>query len=240
MKRKQIANKIKTFSLMLCTLFLSVLALGGCSTLTYSGEDYNPQNASLVQTNEEFYFSTYSKTSQEENITLRFGISKTPVPDVLVTYVQVENKSNVDDYVFYLKDLNITSSGEAVKFITTSNYVGAYQSSQAGALAAMSQATGTLGSIANIANSYQILNQTSPVVENQGLSSSDDSFKQIGLIADGISAHTINNSTVIAPNESKYFYLFLKDPQSYPIDINYKDLSYTFMVKGNANIQEEE
>ena len=224
---------------MLCTLFLSVLALGGCSTLTYSGEDYNPQNASLVQTNEEFYFSTYSKTSQEENITLRFGISKTPVPDVLVTYVQVENKSNVDDYVFYLKDLNITSSGEAVKFITTSNYVGAYQSSQAGALAAMSQASGTLSSFATIANNYQRLNQTSPTAEPSNVSADDGAYKQISTVVEGISKHTINNAAVVAPRENRFFYLFLKDPGVYPIKADYKDLSYSFMVKGNG-VQEDD
>ena len=233
--KKLIANRF----FMLGAILISALALGGCSTLSYVGEDYNAKNSAFIQTDEMFYFSTYNKTSADEDISMRVGISKTPVPDILATYVQINNNSTTNDYVFYTKDFVISANNTPVDLITSSNYLGAYQSSQAGALASMSQATSTIGNIANIANTYQRLNQTSPVAESANVSSNDGAYKQISAVVEGISQHTINNAAVIKPKENKFFYIFIKDPGIYPIKIDYKDLTYSFMVKGNG-VQEDE
>ena len=237
--RKLIVNKIKKTSLMLCALTLGMLTLSGCSTLSYVGEDYNAKNSALIQTDEMFYFSTYNKTSQSEEISMRVGISKTPVPDMLATYVQINNNSKTTDYVFYTKDFNMSANDIPVDLISSSNYLGAYQSSQAGALASMSQASGALNNIANIANTYQRLNQTSPIAETTNVSTNDGAYKQISAVVDGISQHTINTAAVVKPGENKFFYLFMRDPGVYPINVTYKDLSYSFMVKGNG-VQEDD
>lgn len=237
--KKQTVNNFKKLSLMLCALFISALALGGCSTLSYSGDDYNALNAAPVQTEEQFYFSTYNKTSAQEDISMRIGISKTAVPDVLVTYIQINNNSSANDYVFYLKDFVISAQDTVAETIQPSNYLGAYQSSQAGALASMSQASGAFNSLATIATTYQRLNQTSPTVESSNVSSDDSAYKQISSVVEGVSAHTINNAAVIKPGENKFFYVFVKDPNVYPIKIEYKDLTYSFMVKGNPPSDDE-
>lgn len=237
--KKQIVNRFKKTTLALGAVLIGTLALSGCSTLSYVGEDFDAKNAALIQTDEMFYFSTYNKTSTNEDISMRVGVSKTPVPDVLAAYVQINNNSSTNDYVFYTKDFAISASNTPVEIISSSNYLGAYQSSQAGALASMSQASSAIGNIANIANTYQRLNQTSPVAESANVSSNDGAYKQISTVVEGISEHTINNAAVIKPKENKFFYIFIKDPGIYPIKIDYKDLTYSFMVKGNG-VQEDE
>ncbi len=232
--KKLIVNKFRKATFMLGALALSALALGGCSTLSYVGDDFNAKNAAFIQTDEMFYFSTYNKTSTSEDISMRVGVSKTPVPGILATYVQINNNSTTNDYVFYTKDFAISANQTPVELITSSNYLGAYQSSQAGALASMSQASGALNNIANIANTYQRLNQTSPVAETTNVSSDDGAYKQISAVVEGISEHTINNAAVVKPRENKFFYIFIKDPGIYPIKVDYKDLTYSFMVKGNG------
>ena len=237
--KKLIVNRFKKTTLALGAVLIGTLALSGCSTLSYVGEDFDAKNAALIQTDEMFYFSTYNKTSTNEDISMRVGVSKTPVPDVLAAYVQINNNSSTNDYVFYTKDFAISASNTPVEIISSSNYLGAYQSSQAGALASMSQASSAIGNIANIANTYQRLNQTSPVAESANVSSNDGAYKQISTVVEGISEHTINNAAVIKPKENKFFYIFIKDPGIYPIKIDYKDLTYSFMVKGNG-VQEDE
>lgn len=237
--KRLIVNRFKKTSLMLSALLVSALALGGCATLSYVGEDYNAKNTAMIQTEEMFYFSTYNKVSAQEDISMRVGISKTPVPEILVTYVQLNNNSRTNDYVFYTKDLLISANDMPVDIISSSNYLGAYQSSQAGALAAMSQASGTLSNIATIANTYQRLNQTSPTVEPSNVGTDDGAYKQISTVVDGISKHTINNAAVLKPMENKFFYIFIKDPGVYPIKADYKDLTYSFMVKGNPPKDED-
>lgn len=237
--KKLIVNRFKKTTLALGAVLIGALALSGCSTLSYVGDDYNAKNSAFIQTDEMFYFSTYNKTSTDEDISMRVGVSKTPVPDILATYVQINNNSTTNDYVFYTKDFVISANNAPVELITSSNYLGAYQSSQAGALASMSQASSTIGNIANIANTYQRLNQTSPVAESANVSSNDGAYKQISAVVEGISQHTINNAAVIKPKENKFFYIFIKDPAMYPIKVDYKDLTYSFMVKGNG-VQEDE
>ncbi len=232
--KRLIVNRFKKTCFMLSALLIGALALGGCATLSYVGEDFDAKNSAMIQTDEMFYFSTYNKTSQQEDISMRVGVSKTPVPDVLVAYVQINNNSNTNDYVFYTKDFVLSANETPVEIISSSNYLGAYQSSQAGALAAMSQVSGTLSSFATIANNYQRLNQTSPTAEPSNVSTDDGAYKQISTVVEGISKHTINNAAVVAPRENRFFYMFLKDPGVYPIKADYKDLSYSFMVKGNG------
>lgn len=237
--KRQLFNNLKKKTLMLSALLISALALGGCSSLTYVGDDYNASNVAGIQTSESFYFSTYNKTSESEEISLRLGVSKTPVTGVLVTYIQINNNSSVNDYVFYMKDFNISANNETVGVISPSNYLGAYQSTQAGAIASMSQSGGAFSSIATIANTYQQLNQNSSTMQTSTTSNNDSAFKQISAVVKGISDHTINTAAVIKPKENKFFYIFIQDPQVYPIKIDYKDLTYSFMVKGNGAQEKE-
>lgn len=230
MKRLQF-NKIKKNVFMLCALFISALSLTACSNLTYVGEDYDPKNSANILTNESFYFSTYLKRLEEENVSFRIGMSKTPVPEALAIYVQVNNNSP-SEYVFSVKDLEISSAnGIRAEIISPSNYLGAYQSSQAGAIASMSQMSGSFNNFATIANNYQHINQATPTMQTGANTDAQNSYKQISTVVEGVTKHMINNSAVIEPNQSKFFYIFISDPDNYPINIKYKGLSYEFMLK---------
>ena len=85
------------------TLLLFSLSLYGCSTLSYVGEDYNQQNIQTVKTDEEFVFNVYKKTIDNANI--KIGITRTPVPEILALYIQVENLSYETPYIFKVEDL---------------------------------------------------------------------------------------------------------------------------------------
>ena len=91
------------------TLIFSLCLLTGCASVSYVGSDYNKENVRNVQTREDFYFSTYKKTSQKENIDMSVGLGKTPLMEVLVFYVAITNKS-ATPYATYLKDYLITNS----------------------------------------------------------------------------------------------------------------------------------
>ena len=91
-------NLIK--NLFLTTLLAgSMMIFTGCTSLSYVGDDFDSKNSATVQTNELFTFSTYNKTSNEENIAMKVGVSKTPLPDALVVYVGVQNNTAAD-YIF--------------------------------------------------------------------------------------------------------------------------------------------
>ena len=109
---------------LLLLFFVSAL-LCACSTLSYVGDDYKEENTQTVKTNEDFVFNVYKKTM--ENINLKAGISRTPIPEVLVLYVQVENLSYETPYVFKVEDLRVSDPMKEIQFITTNNYLSIYQ-----------------------------------------------------------------------------------------------------------------
>ena len=205
----------------------SMAILSGCTSLSYVGEDYNSKNTSTVQTNELFTFSTYSKASESEDINMKVGVAKTPLPDALVVYVNIKNNSTIADYVFYLKDLEIKAGNETLTPISPSSYLNAYQSYETGTYNGLSNIAPTLGAFADIQNAYHNINNSINNAATKSTSTSAVS-NQIGTIANGISSHTITSAGVIKPNSSDFFYIFLKDPDFTPIDITYKDLKYSF------------
>ncbi len=230
--KKHLFNKIVKLPMLLIALFFIALSTTGCSSLSYVGEDFNENNVSSVQTNEEFYFSTYNKTSADGKFDLKIGTSKTPLPEVLAIYFELNNNSQ-DEIIIDREAIKISSNDKPVMSISTSNYISAYQSSQSGQIAALSQSAGAMGNIANMMNNYQQTNmQRDPALMNSQITDGDSSFREAADVSRGIVNHTIKNIAIVKGLEKRYFYLFIKDPQG-PIQIDYKDLSYTFMVKGN-------
>lgn len=222
MKKKH--NSIKNLFLTV-VLAGSLVVLSGCTSLSYVGDDFNSKNSAVVQTNELFTFSTYNKVSNEENIELKAGVSKTPLPDVLVLYVNIKNNTAAD-YIFYLKDMEIKVLNEKLTPIAPSSYIEAYQSYETGTYAGLSNIAPTLGAFADIQNSYHNVNNVNTATSKNN--SNNAVTNQIGSIVNEISKHTISSASVIKSGDSSFFYIFLKDPAQLPIEISYKDLNYSF------------
>lgn len=220
-------------------LFLSIVLLGsmcvlsGCTSLSYVGDDYNQANSSTIQTNELFTFSTYSKISKTEDINMKVGVSKTPLPDALVVYVNIKNNSTAADYVFYLKDFVIKAKNETLTPISPSSYLNAYQSYETGTYNGLSNIAPTLGAFADIQNAYHNVSSNVNTAASKS-ASSNAVTNQISTIANGISDHTITTASVIKAGASNFFYIFLKDPSTLPVDITYKDLTYSFGTANNG------
>ncbi len=218
-------NLFLSFVLAGCLVLLS-----GCTSLSYVGDDFDTKKSASIQTSELFTFSTYTKTLEEDNIDMKLGVAKTPLPDALVVYINIKNNSTAADYVFYMKDLVIKAGNETLKPLTPSAYLNAYQSYETGTYNGLSNIAPTLGAFADIQNAYQNVNN---MVNTASARSNADTAatSQIGAIAKGISSHTITSAGVIKTGSSDYFYVFLKDPDFLPLDITYKNLTYSF---GNA------
>ncbi len=224
MKKKTnlIKNILSAAALAGCMFLLS-----GCTSLSYVGDDFDTKKSAAVQTSELFTFSTYTKSSEEENIDMKLGVAKTPLPDALVVYINIKNNSTVSDYVFYLKDFEIKAGNETLKPLSPSAYLNAYQSYETGTYNGLSNLAPTLGAFADIQNAYQNVSNTINTAASKN-TANNAATSQIGAIAKGISSHTISSAGVIKPNSSDFFYVFLKDPAFLPIDITYKDLKYSF------------
>ncbi len=218
-------NSIKKLFLT-AVLLGSAFVLAGCTSLSYVGDDYNQTNTRTIQTSELFTFSTYTKNSESEDIDMRIGVSKTPLPDALVVYVDIKNNSTAADYVFYLKDFLIKAGNETLSPIPPSAYLNAYQSYETGTYNGLSNIAPTLGAFADIQNAYHNVNNVNSTVAKTN--SNNAVTSQIGSIVSGISNHTITSASVVKANGSNFFYVFLKDPSFLPIDITYKDLKYSF------------
>ena len=218
-------------------LFLGIILCGtlcilsGCTSLSYISDDYDVKNTQTVQTSELFTFSTYTKTSNTENIQMKLGVAKTPLPDALVVYVNIKNNSSVADYVFYLKDFIMKAGNETLSAIPPSAYINAYQSYETGTYNGLSNIAPTLGAFADIQNAYHNVTSMNNTAASKSSSTTAVS-NQIGSIANGISNHTITSASVVKTNSSNFFYIFLKDPNTLPINFAYKDLTFSF---GEAN-----
>ncbi len=224
MKKK--INSTKSLILGIVLMGCMIL-LSGCTSLSYVGDDFDSNKSAAVQTSELFTFLTYTKTSKEENIDMKLGVSRTPLPDALVVYVNIKNNSPAADYVFYLKDFVIKAGNETLKPIPPSSYLNAYQSYETGTYNGLSNIAPTLGAFADIQNAYQNVNNMVNTASNQN-TANNAATSQISAIAKGISAHTISSASVIKTGSSDFFYIFLKDPGTLPVDITYKDLQYSF------------
>ncbi len=208
------------------TLFLFSIVLCGCSTLSYVGEDYNQQNIQTVKTNEDFVFNVYKKSIDNANV--KIGITRTPVPEILALYIQVENLSYETPYIFKVEDLNISNPDRELQFITTSNYLNIYQTQEASSMAAMSSMGATLTNMTGMTSNYNEFNQS--MVQNSSEQSNKSVFSKIEEIGNQISKHSIKYSSTISPRKSQYFYFFFEDLEKFPISVNYKNLNYQFTL----------
>ena len=99
--------------------------------MDYTGSDYNEQNAGSIQTSAGFYFKTYRKHSDIENVDMTLGVTRSVIPNVYIVYINVENKNN-EDYIIYQKNISYSSDTERVRLVTASEYINAFQSQETG------------------------------------------------------------------------------------------------------------
>ena len=217
-------KKIKKIKLLFlaCTMFI----LSGCATLTYVGEDYNSNNTQTVKTNEDLIFNVYKKSNQ--NVNVKMGISKTPVPEILALFVQVENLSYETPYIFKVEDLSMSNPDKNLQFITSNNYLDIWQNQEASSMAAMSSMGATLTNMTGMTANYNEFNQS--MVQNSSEQSNQSAFSKLETIGNQILKHSIKYSATISPRRSQYFYFFFEDLDKYPIHVKYQDLSYQFQL----------
>ena len=217
-------GKIKKLKLILltCAMFL----FGGCATLTYVGDDYNSNNTQTIKTNEDFIFNVYKKSNQ--NINLKMGISKTPVPEILALFVQVENLSYETPYTFKVEDLLMSNPDRNLQFITSNNYLDIWQNQEASSMAAMSSMGATITNMTGMTANYNEMNQS--MVQNSSEQSNQSAFSRLETIGNQVLKHSIKYSATISPRKSQYFYFFFEDLDKYPIIVQYKDLKYQFQL----------
>ncbi len=218
-------KKLKQFFNLCLILLLSVL-MCGCATLSYVGDDYSENNIQTVKTNEDFVFSVYKKTL--DNANFKIGISKTPIPEILALYVQVENLSYETPYTFKVEDLRIYNPDKELQFITSNNYLNIYQNQEASSMAAMSSMGATLTNMTGMNANYNEVNQT--MIQNASEQSNQSAFSRLEQIGSRILKHSIKHSAVVSPRRSQYFYFFFEDLDKYPIQVNYKTLNYQFTL----------
>jgi len=212
----------KIFSLTL--LALCSLFIGGCATLTYSGEDYSETNLQTVKTTEDLIFNTYKKTIDNANV--KIGISKTPVPEILALYVQIENLSYETPYIFKVEDLNLSNNEKALQFITSNNYLNIYNNQEATSMAAMGAMSATLTNMTGMTANMNEMNQT--MIQNSAQQSSQSAFSRLEEIGNQIAKHSIKHSSTISPRRSQYFYFFFEDLGVFPVNVDYRGLKYQF------------
>ena len=217
-------KKIKQLKLML--LACAALFLSGCATLTYVGDDYNANNTQTIKTNEDLVFNVYKKTNQDVNV--KMGISKTPVPEILALFVQVENLSYETPYIFKVEDILISNPDKNLQFITSNNYLDIWQNQEASSMAAMSSMGATLTNITGMTANYNEINQT--MVQNASEQSNQSAFSRLETIGNQILKHSIKHSATISPRKSQYFYFFFEDLDKYPIIVKYQNLDYQFKL----------
>ena len=212
-------NCLKSIFCLSFALFLS-----GCATLDYSGEDYSSSNIQTVKTTEDLVFNTYKKTI--DNVNIKVGISKTPVPEILALYVQVENLSYETPYTFKVEDLRLSNNQSHIPFITSNNYLNIYNNQEASSMAAMSSVGASISNMTGMTANMNEFNQT--MMQTSAQQSSDTAFSHLERIGNQISKHSIKHSSTISPRKSQYFYFFFEDLDNFPIYVKYKALSYQF------------
>ena len=214
-------KKILSFLLL---IFLSIL-FSGCSTSEYVGNDYVESNIQTVKTSEDFVFKVYKK--QDNNAIIKIGISKTPIMEVAVLYIQIENLSYETPYIFKVENLKISSGNEDIKFITSNNYLKIYQTQESNSMGAISSMAPTLANMTGMTTNYQDYNQS--VIQNNAQEASNSIYARMEQIGNQILKHSIQVSSTISPRKSKYFYFFFENPQDI-LTVRYKDLNYQFKL----------
>ena len=218
-------NKIKSI-FCICTLTSLMALLSGCATLSYVGEDYTQSNIQTVKTTEDLVFNTYKKTI--DNVNIKVGISKTPVPEILALYVQVENLSYETPYVFKVEDLRLSNDQRELQFITTSNYLTIYNNQEASSMSAMSSMSHAITSMTGMNTNMNEYNAS--MMQNSAQQTNQSAFSHLENIGNQISKHSIKYSSTISPRKSQYFYFFFEDLDLFPVYVKYKDLNYQFQL----------
>lgn len=216
-------NLLKIF-LSFGFLISGALILSGCATLTYTGEDYSQTNLQTVKTTEDLVFNTYKKTLG--NVNVKMGISKTPVPEILALYVQIENLSYETPFVFRVSDLNLSNKDSAIQFITSNNYLNIYNAQEASSMAAMGAMSATLTNMTGMTANMNEMNQS--MMQNSAQESNRSAFSRLEQIGEQISKHSIQHSSTISPRRSQYFYFFFENLDNFPVFVEYKTLKYQF------------
>ncbi len=210
----------------LVLLFCVSLVLSGCATLTYTGNDYDVNNVQTVKTDDDFVFNVYKKNL--DNINIKTGISKTPVPEILALYVQIENLSYETPYIFKVEDLRLSNDEKELQFITTTNYLNIWQTQEASSMAAMANVGNSLTTMAGMTANYNDYNQS--IAQNSSEQSKNSAFSRLETIGNNISKHSVKYSSTISPRRSQYFYFFFEDLDKFPIYIKYKTLNWQYSL----------
>ena len=205
-------------------LFLFSVVLFGCTSLDYTGEDYKTVVSQTTKTSEDFVFNTVKKPLN--NINVNVGISKTPVQELLVLYIQIENLSYETPYTFRVEDLRVSDSDGDIQFITSNNYLSIYQTQEANSMSSMGTMGATLTNIAGMTSNYNEINQS--IMQSTSQASNQDAYSKMEDLGNKILKHSIKVSSVISARKSQYFYFFFQDKEKYPINVNYKSLNYQF------------
>ena len=227
--KKELVSNNKKFSLIInfAVLLFTALLLCGCgAALDYTGSDYNSNNIETIKTNEDFVFKTYTK--KLDNVNIKTGISKTPIMEVLVLYVKIENLSYETPYTFKVSDLRLKDEQGDIQFITANNYLNVFQGQEAQAMSAMSAVGSSITNMAGLANNYNEYNQS--MARNAAEDSARGAYSQMEQIGNQILKHSIKHSAQISPRKSQYFYFFFENRDEFPISVNYKTLNYQFKI----------
>ena len=207
-------------------MLVFALFLGGCATSTYIGEDYNQNNLQTIKTNEDFVFSVYKKSTENTNV--KVGISKSPVAEVLILYVQIENLSYETPYLFEVENLRLFDTQRELQFITANNYLNIYQTQEASSMAAMGSIGASISNMTGLNTNYNEFNQS--MVQSATQQSNKTAFSQMETLGNEILKHSIKHSSKISPRRSQYFYFFFENTDDNPITVYYKNLKYQFEI----------
>ena len=213
---------VNCFKIIFCCLI--AVFFSGCATLDYTGDDYSSSNLQTVKTTEDLVFNTYKKTI--DNVNVKIGISKTPVPEILALYVQVENLSYDLPYTFKVEDLRLSNNQSYIPFITSNNYLNIYNNQEASSMAAMSSVGASISNMTGMTANMNEFNQS--MMQTSAQQSTDTTFSHLERIGNQISKHSIKHSSTISPRKSQYFYFFFEDLDNFPIYVKYRTLSYQF------------
>jgi len=204
----------------------AALFLCGCSTLNYSGEDFDKSNSQTLTTKEAFYFSTYAKKAGDAKVSV--GISKSQVQEVLVVYLGIDNTQSEKAIPVSYADVKIWAGDMAADLITPANYMAVYKGEQSELIMGAQAMAPTITNMANMANNYYNTGQN-PILRDQNASTA--SLRQLDDTIAGIREHSITNTSLVKAGEKKYYYIFVKDDDRYPIRIQYKGLEWVYSNK---------
>ncbi len=206
----------------------AALLLCGCSTLDYSGEDFNKSNSQTITTKETFYFSTYTKQTSEGGAKISVGISKSQVQEILAVYLGVDNTQGAGAIPVSYSDVKVWAADSPADFITPANYIAVYKGEQSDLIMGAQAMAPTITNMANIANNYYNTGQN-PILRDQNASNA--SLRQLDDTITGIREHSITSTSLVKAGEKKYYYIFVKDDDRYPIKIQYKGLEWVYSNK---------